>query len=483
MSLSIYNTLTRQKEAFIPVEPGKVRFYLCGPTVYDYFHIGNARPFIVFDVFRRFLQYRGFEVRYVVNITDVDDKIINKANQENRDPQEIAAEYTKAYLEDLKKLKVKLADVMPKATEHVSDMIALIKELLDQGIAYILNGDVYFSVTKYDGYGKLSGKNIEELQAGARVEIDERKNNPLDFALWKAAKAGEPSWEAPWGKGRPGWHIECSAMSMKYLGDQFDIHAGGEDLIFPHHENEIAQSCGTGKHAFAKYWLHNGFLKIRGEKMAKSQKNFLTTREILKKYPAEVLRLFFLQKHYRSPINYSEEILDETQAAQQRLQNLYRELTILDLQENVEIVRDQLSAPAQKFFRFVEQNRSEIIAALEDDFNSAKAIGKLFEMVKEGNRLLNREKISTDDQMVLNYLKKTLEEFDDFLGLLSREEVDNSSSESDLEAIFKILLEVRNDLRKNKMWELADKIRDRLKEAGFTIEDRAKQSVIKKNRS
>ncbi|HDL18263.1 MAG TPA: cysteine--tRNA ligase [Bacteroidetes bacterium] len=482
MSLTIYNTLTRKKEEFIPVESGKVGFYLCGPTVYDYFHIGNARPFIVFDVFRRFLQYRGFEVTYVVNITDVDDKIINKSNQENRAPKEIADEYTKAYLEDLKKLKVKLADVLPKATEHISDMIALIRELLDHGIAYTLNGDVYFSVEKYNGYGKLSGKHIEDLKAGARVEVDERKNNPLDFALWKAAKPGEPFWEAPWGKGRPGWHIECSAMSMKYLGDRFDIHAGGEDLIFPHHENEIAQSCGTGKHAFAKYWLHNGFLKIRGEKMAKSKRNFLTAREILKRYPAEVLRLFFLQKHYRSPINYSEEILDETQVAWHRLQNFYRELNAKKLPEINEIVPDRLSAPAQKFFRFIEQNRSEMAAALEDDFNSAKAIGKLFEIVKEGNRLLNSEEISTDKQVVLNYLKKKLEEFDDFLGLLSRE-ADNSSSENDLEAILEILLEVRNELRENKMWELADKIRNRLTEAGFSIEDRAKQSIIKKNKS
>ena len=479
MAITIYNTLTNKKEDFIQVESGKVKFYLCGPTVYDYFHIGNARPFIIFDVYRRFLEYQGFDVNYVVNITDVDDKIIKRANEENRKPQDVAKEFTDAYLDDLKKLLVKSPDICPKATEHISDMIQLIQKLLDAEVAYQIDGDVFFNVKKYKKYGQLSGKNIDDLQAGARVDIDDRKNNPLDFALWKSAKPGEPYWETPWGKGRPGWHIECSVMSTKYLGDSFDIHAGGEDLIFPHHENEIAQSCGTGNSSFAKYWMHNGFLNILGEKMSKSLGNFLTTREILKKYPAEVLRLFFLQKHYRSPISYSEEILDETQSALQRLQKLYSELSQLNSIEG-EIDLKSLSPRANEFHQFIGQIRNDFIAAMEDDFNSAKAIGKLFEIVKESNRFLNNDSIPSEDKNVLSFVKSVFDEFNGFLGLISEKQNQSETESEDLSKILGLVVNIRNELRKQKMWSLADKVRDELNQVGYVIEDKPSGSVAKK---
>ncbi|RKY85780.1 cysteine--tRNA ligase, partial [candidate division KSB1 bacterium] len=311
----IYNTLTGKKEKFLPINDGKVGFYLCGPTVYDYFHIGNARPFVIFDVIRRYLEYLGYEVRYVVNLTDVDDKIIKRAKQEGKSVEEIATEYTEAYYEDIKKLGIKSATVNPKATEHISEMVKMIEILLEKGYAYRIDGDIYFDVSRYKEYGKLSGKKIDELVAGARVELVEGKKNPLDFALWKSPKEGEIFWDTPVGKGRPGWHLECSAMSMKYLGEEFDIHAGAEDLIFPHHENEIAQSvCTTGK-KFVRYWMHIRFLKIGKEKMAKSLGNYFTAREVVDKYGKEAVRLFFLQKHYRNPINFDDKILYESRRA------------------------------------------------------------------------------------------------------------------------------------------------------------------------
>jgi cysteinyl-tRNA synthetase len=479
MAITIYNTLTNKKEEFIPVETGKVKFYLCGPTVYDYFHIGNARPFIVFDTYRRFLEYRGFDVTYVVNITDVDDKIIKRANEENRTPKEVAEKFTDAYLDDLKKLLVKSPDIRPKATEHISDMIQLIQKLLDAEVAYQIDGDVFYNVKRYKKYGQLSGKNIDDLQAGSRVDIDNRKKSPLDFALWKSAKPGEPYWETPWGKGRPGWHIECSVMSTKYLGETFDIHAGGEDLIFPHHENEIAQSCGIGNSSFAKYWMHNGFLNIRGEKMSKSLGNFLTTREILKKYPPEVLRLFFLQKHYRSPISYSEEILDETKSAWQRLQKLYDEIVNFGFQEN-SIDQDSLSPKAKEFYQFVDQNRNDFIAAMEDDFNSAKAIGKLFEIVKESNRFLNDGSIPSNEKSVLVSAKSVLDEFSGFLSLIAKKQNQSETEVEDLAKILDLVVNIRNELRKEKMWSLADKVRDGLNQVGYVIEDKPSGSVAKK---
>ena len=477
MGIKIYNTLTSQKEDFIPLEPGRVGFYLCGPTVYDYFHLGNARPFIVFDVYRRFLMYRGFQVKYVMNVTDVDDKIINRAQKEGVSVAEIAARYTQAFFEDMEKLGIHRADVHPKATEHIPEMIELIQKLLEKGYAYKIGGDVYFQVEKFRKYGRLSGKNLEELKAGARVEVDERKRNPLDFALWKAAKAGEPCWESPWGKGRPGWHIECSAMSMKYLGETFDIHAGGEDLIFPHHENEIAQSCAATSKKFARYWMHNGFLNIQGEKMSKSLGNFLIAREVVKRHRPEVIRLFFLQKHYRSPINYTEEILRQTANALDRLQNTLQniEYYLKDSPQGTDVAHDQIQQGSE-FSRLVQYSKREFIKAMEDDFNSAAAIGKIFEMAKEANRIMEKGELSKVDQFALADFRRMLLEYDQFLGILPGKD-GLKKGEGDEDALVALLVQVREELRKKKEWSLADRIRDKLKELGYIIEDRREGSV------
>jgi len=477
MGIKIYNTLTSQKEDFIPLEPDRVGFYLCGPTVYDYFHLGNARPFIVFDVYRRFLIYRGFQVKYVMNVTDVDDKIINRAQKEGVSVAEIAARYTQAFFEDMEKLGIHRADVHPKATEHIPEMIKLIQKLLEKGYAYKIGGDVYFQVEKFRKYGRLSGKNLEELKAGARVEVDERKRNPLDFALWKAAKAGEPCWESPWGKGRPGWHIECSAMSMKYLGETFDIHAGGEDLIFPHHENEIAQSCAATSKKFARYWMHNGFLNIQGEKMSKSLGNFLIAREVVKRHRPEVIRLFFLQKHYRSPINYTEEILRQTANALDRLQNTLQniEYYLKDSPQGTDVAHDQIQQGSE-FSRLVQYSKREFIKAMEDDFNSAAAIGKIFEMAKEANRIMEKGELSKVDQFALADFRRMLLEYDQFLGILPGKD-GLKKGEGDEDALVALLVQVREELRKKKEWSLADRIRNKLKELGYIIEDRREGSV------
>jgi len=477
MGIKIYNTFTSQKEDFIPLEPDRVGFYLCGPTVYDYFHLGNARPFIVFDVYRRFLIYRGFQVKYVMNVTDVDDKIINRAQKEGVSVAEIAARYTQAFFEDMEKLGIHRADVHPKATEHIPEMIELIQKLLEKGYAYKIGGDVYFQVEKFRKYGRLSGKNLEELKAGARVEVDERKRNPLDFALWKAAKAGEPCWESPWGKGRPGWHIECSAMSMKYLGETFDIHAGGEDLIFPHHENEIAQSCAATSKKFARYWMHNGFLNIQGEKMSKSLGNFLIAREVVKRHRPEVIRLFFLQKHYRSPINYTEEILRQTANALDRLQNTLQniEYYLKDSPQGTDVAHDQIQQGSE-FSRLVQYSKREFIKAMEDDFNSAAAIGKIFEMAKEANRIMEKGELSKVDQFALADFRRMLLEYDQFLGILPGKD-GLKKGEGDEDALVALLVQVREELRKKKEWSLADRIRNKLKELGYIIEDRREGSV------
>jgi len=320
----IYNTLTKKKEEFKPINPPNVSMYVCGPTIYDYFHIGNGRTFMMADVIRRYLIYKGYNVKYVMNLTDVDDKIIKKAIEEGVDTKEITKKFEQAFFDDIKKLKIKQADVYPKATEHIKEIEDIISKLEEKQIAYNVNGNVFYDVIKFNGYGKLSGKNIDDLESGARVEVNEEKKNPLDFALWKKAKEGEPAWESPWGEGRPGWHIECSAMSMKHLGETIDIHAGGSDLIFPHHENEIAQSEASSGHEFVKFWLHFGFLNINKEKMSKSLGNFFTTRDILSKYPAEAVRLLFVQSHYASPLNFSKELLDAAQKGAEKIANVGR---------------------------------------------------------------------------------------------------------------------------------------------------------------
>lgn len=472
MALKIYNTLTRQKEEFTPREPGKAGMYVCGPTVYDYFHIGNARPFVMFDAFRRYLQYRGYQVRFVMNLTDIDDRIIQRANELGVDSHAVALKYTQAFFEDIQKLGVYPADVYPKATEHIPQIIQLISTLIAKGMAYESNGDVVFDIAKFQNYAKLSGKKLEDLEAGHRVAVGESKHSPLDFVLWKGMKPGEPWWESPWGKGRPGWHIECSAMSMTYLGESFDIHAGGLDLIFPHHENEIAQSeAATGK-PFVKYWMHNGFIDIDGEKMSKSLGNFKTARAILQKFPTTAIRLFFLMKHYRGPIDFSEEALQNALKARERLSLAYQQLQRrLGTETHMPVPEKITGAELQSFLAAIQKARTDFIAALDDDFNTAQGMAAVFELVREVNRWSERAKLSAEELAVLAEAKQLFEEWNVVLGV-----IDAGSSEVDqsrFESVMQLVLELRQTLRAEKNFKLADLIRDRLKASGVIIEDGA----------
>lgn len=473
MAIRVYNTLTRQKEEFVPLEPGRVGFYACGPTVYDYFHVGNARAFIVFDVIRRYLIYRGYDVRYVVNLTDVDDKIIARAQEEGVPPEQLARRFIAAYFEDAAKLGVRPADVYPRATHHIAEIVALVETLVAKGFAYELQGDVYFDVSKFPSYGRLSGKNLEELRSGARVAVDERKRNPLDFALWKKAKPGEPAWPSPWGKGRPGWHAECSAMSMKYLGETLDLHAGGEDLVFPHHENEIAQSeAATGK-PFVRYWLHNGFVLIRGEKMSKSLGNFFTARDILKRYSANTIRLFFLQKHYRSPIDFTDEGLESAHKAVERLetgwQSLKRALELAPVETNP--ASAEAIAGTEEFRRRLSSLEHAFVEAMDDDFNTAEGLAQVFEIVREVNRLLAAGDLGEAQVAALREAKSLLEEVDGVLGVISGGPGEGAGA--DAEKLIDLLIQIRSELRDRKEWPLADKIRDRLAGLGIQLEDQA----------
>ncbi len=468
MSLKIYNTYTRRKEEFVPVDPeGKrVNFYSCGPTVYDYFHIGNARPLIVFEMFRRYLEYKEYEVNYIVNITDIDDKIINRAKEEGIDYKTVAAKYSKAFFDDCEKLGVRQATVNPRATDHIGNMIKLIAILVEKGHAYEVDGDVYFDIASFNGYGKLSGRDIEQMQAGARVDVDDRKRNPLDFALWKASKSGEPSWESPWGAGRPGWHIECSVMSMHFAGETLDIHAGGQDLIFPHHENEIAQSeAATGK-PFAKYWMHNGFLDIEGEKMSKSLGNFLTVRDILNEYDPMAIRMFFILKQYRSPIDFSRERIEEAQAAFNRLKNAYEKITrTLNDHDETDTTAD--TSKTEDFTEIVKLKMA-IEESLDDDFNTAKAMGHFFEIARIVNSL---EDLNNYAFAVMIQAKEIFVTFgQEIFGLTFEKQVEQQGLVDDL---MNLLINLRAEARKEKNFALGDAIRDRLNEIGITLEDRS----------
>ncbi|MFC1511675.1 cysteine--tRNA ligase [Candidatus Latescibacterota bacterium] len=462
MSIRIYNTATRKKEEFTPLHGTQVNFYCCGPTVYDYFHIGNARPLIMFDVFRRYLEYRGYTVNYIVNITDIDDKIINRAIQEGTDYRTIAEEYSEAFFDGMEKLGVRPATVHPYATEHISDMIALVSALVEGGHAYIVDGDVYFDITSFPPYGKLSGRDVEQLQAGARVDVDDRKRNPLDFALWKASKPGEPSWESPWGTGRPGWHIECSAMSMRYAEGTLDIHAGGQDLVFPHHENETAQSeAATGK-PFARYWMHNGFLDIEGAKMSKSLGNFLTVREILKKYDSMAIRTFFLLKHYRSPIDFSEERIQEAHTAFLRLKHAHEKIERM-------LGRDitHQSGDTSLEIAAIEENKKQIEEALDDDFNTARAMGYLFDIT----RIVNN--IDEKNEQAPVILRTAKDVFDDIgTGVFGLDFTSPAETSGLADSLITLLVEIRENARASKDFALADTIRDRLDGLGIKLEDR-----------
>ncbi|KGG79658.1 cysteinyl-tRNA synthetase [Caloranaerobacter azorensis H53214] len=455
--MKLYNTLTRTKEEFKPINPNKITMYVCGPTVYNYIHVGNARPLVVFDTLRRYFEYKGYDVDYIVNFTDIDDKMIKKANEEETTVREIADSFIKEYFIDAEGLSLKEeTTIHPRATEHISDIIEFIKGLEEKGYAYNVNGNVYFDTTKMKDYGKLSKKNIEELIAGARIEVNQEKRNPTDFALWKKEKLGEPSWDSPWGKGRPGWHIECSVMAKKFLGDTIDIHAGGEDLQFPHHENEIAQSESLNGKPFANYWLHNAMVNVDDQKMSKSKMNFFTVREISREFDLEVLRFFILSAHYRSPINFSKELVEQAKNGLDRLYNGKRNLEhLLGISKD-----EELSDNDKKIINDIDRFKEKFISSMEDDLNTADAISTLFELVRYANTNINTE----SPKEIVKKAYDILIELSSILGILSKKEeiVD--------EEIIK-LIEERNRARKERNYQLADKIRDELKEKGIILED------------
>jgi cysteinyl-tRNA synthetase len=458
MSIQFTNTLTRRKEPFVPLEPGKVKMYVCGPTVYNYIHIGNARPAIVFDTLRRYLQYRGYHVTFVQNITDVDDKLIRVANEEGTTVKEVADRYMAAYNEDLRALNVLPPDVQPRVMQTIPEIIRFIEGLIEKGYAYESEGDVYFRTGRFNEYGKLSHQPLDDLQAGARVEVNEKKENPLDFALWKAAKPGEVSWESPWGQGRPGWHIECSAMALKFLGEQIDIHAGGSDLVFPHHENEIAQSeCYTGK-VFARYWLHNGMLNINNEKMSKSLGNFLLARELIERYGGQLIRFFMLQGHYRNPINFSDDLLEQAANGLERITTAYANLL-----HRLETARpEEPNGQAEEQARIISELRERFIAEMDDDLNTANAITVLFDLVKEANLYMRNQNVGREQ---LTAYRDLLLELTGVLGLKLEQEQELLDSE--VEA----LIAERTEARKSRNFARADEIRDLLAAKGIVLED------------
>jgi cysteinyl-tRNA synthetase len=474
--MKIYNTLTGRKEEFVPLIPEKVKMYACGVTVYDHCHIGHARSAVVFDVISRYLKYKGFDVKYVRNFTDIDDKIINRAKQENIAWDAVAKKYTDAYYKDMDRLGVERADVEPKATEHIKEIIDIVKGLIDKGYAYEVNGNVYFAVEKFSEYGKLSKRDKEEMMAGARVEIDERKKNPLDFALWKKSKEGEPSWESPWGYGRPGWHIECTAMSLKHLGESFDIHGGGADLLFPHHENEIAQSeAFTGKF-FARYWVHNGFITIDKEKMSKSLGNFFTIKEILDKFDPEVVRFFLLSTHYRSPIEFSDEQLREAESSIDRYYSTIVRINDFLLKETE--AKEGFSNAGKIFGGVILSFKEKLEEALDDDFNTALALGHIFELIREANRFLDNKPSGLKDRELLLKTKELLFEAGTILNIFNRTPDEWYRSLMNIRKvglsekdIFEKIKE-RQDARQRKDWHLADTIRKELEGKGVILEDK-----------
>ena len=455
--MKIYNTLTRKKEEFVPIEEGKVRMYVCGPTVYNYFHIGNARPFVVFDTMRKYL---GYEVRYVQNFTDVDDKIIKRAKEEGISAQEVSEKYIAEYFKDAAALNVKKATVHPQVTKTMDDIIKFVQDLIDLGYAYESDGDVYYRARKFKGYGKLSGKNIDDLISGARIAVDEKKEDPLDFALWKARKEeSEIAWESPWGMGRPGWHIECSAMSKKYLGDTIDIHAGGQDLQFPHHENEIAQSEAHSGKTFARYWMHNGYINIDGIKMSKSLGNFKTVRDLLKVYDGEVLRFLILSGHYRGPIDFGEEILTQSQNGLLRMRNAKA-----NLQHMAASGTGDMSESEKTVLAGLDKYRQQFIEAMDDDLNTADAISAVFELITAVNTAVREGASKEFAQKCLDLLM----ELATVLGLLQQ---DVSKEVTEVEPEIQALIDERQAARAEKNFVRADEIRDQLKARGITLKD------------
>lgn len=457
--MKIYNTLTRTKQEFVPIDEKEIKIYVCGPTVYNYFHIGNARPFVVFDTLRKYLEYRGNKVKFVQNFTDVDDKILKRANEEGITPIEVGEKYIKEYFKDAQALNVKAATVHPKVTENMAEIIEFVQKLIDKGYAYESEGDVYYNTRMFKEYGKLSRQNIEDLELGARIEVGEKKKDPLDFALWKAQKEGEGlAWESPWGMGRPGWHIECSVMSTKYLGETIDIHAGGQDLTFPHHENEIAQTeAATGK-TFANYWMHNGYITIDNEKMSKSKGNFFTVRDILQEYEGEAMRFFLLSGHYRSPINFSRELMEQAKNGLARMRNAKSNLEHL-----INTGAGSITPEEEEKFNAFGIYKDKFINAMEDDLNTADAISAVFELIKD---------INTDikDGASAEFAQKSLDlltELAGVLGLLQVNEKESNAVDEELQR----LIDERQAARKAKDFKRADEIRDMLKAQGIVLED------------
>ena len=456
MELRVYNTLSRKKETFETIEPNKVRMYVCGPTVYDNAHVGHAMSALVFDIIRRYLQYRGYDVRHVMNYTDVDDKIILRANEKKIDPYTLAQTYIDQFDAHLAALNILPATLNPRATTEMGNILKMISALIEKGYAYPVDGDVYFRVDKLQSYGKLSGRKLEDMQAGARIGVDERKENPMDFALWKAAKPGEPSWESPWGLGRPGWHIECSAMSVNHLGEQIDIHGGGNDLIFPHHENEIAQSEALTEKQFSRFWIHNGMLQLSGEKMSKSVGNLISIEDFLSKHKADALRMMVLNSGYRSPLTFNDEVIGQAEKALDRLESGLKPA--------------QLEAPGlseqevKTLLAQMEKTRTGFEGSMDDDFNTAGALGNLFDLV----RVINQSRADGASEEDLMDAQKMLRDSTDLLGLTLG--TTNTGTHA-ADAFIDLLVEVRAHIRENKLWELSDMLRDRLDELGVHVED------------
>ena len=464
--MQIYNTQSRKKEEFVPIEPGKVSIYCCGPTVYNYFHIGNARPFIVFDTLRRYFEHKGYEVKFVQNFTDIDDKMIRRANEEGITVKELGERFIEEYYKDADALGIERATVNPKATEHIPEIIAMIEKLVAKGLAYPCdNGDVYYNTQAFPGYGKLCGQNLEDLESGARIDVDPNKKHPMDFALWKAQKPGEPAWDSPWGKGRPGWHIECSAMSTKYLGETIDIHCGGKDLVFPHHENEIAQSEGATGKPFVHYWMHNGFINVDNQKMSKSLGNFFTVRDISKEFDLEAVRMFMLGAHYRSPINFSREMIEQAKASLDRLYTARDHYAFL-----LENAKDgEMGEKENDLLAKVQAAREGFDAAMDDDLNTADAIGKLFELVRAANAGLDEHSPKAAVKAVLD----TLDELAGVLGILSRK---TSADDAKVQE----LLAQRAEARANKNWAESDRLRDEIVAMGYVLKDTKQGQQITK---
>lgn len=456
--MRIFNTLTREKEELVPIKEGEFKIYACGPTVYNYIHIGNARPLCVFDVMRRYLEYRGNKVNFVQNFTDIDDKIIRRANEEGVSFKDISEKYIEEFWVDAKGMNIREATTHPKATENIGEIIDIVSSLIDKGYAYEANGDVYFSTKKFSEYGKLSHQPLEDLEAGARINIGEVKKEPMDFALWKSAKPGEPYWESPWGHGRPGWHIECSAMVRRYLGETIDIHCGGQDLIFPHHENEIAQSeCCNGA-PFARYWMHNGFITVDKVKMSKSLGNFFTVRDVAQQYGYEPIRYLMISCQYRSPINYSFDAIEQCKASLERLYTCRNNLDFA-----LKNATDAAGEKDVEITSLIDAKKDKFIEAMEDDLNTGEALGALFELVKDINLYVND---GVQSKALTEYAIKVFDELTGILGLLY-----NRNAEKSLDDEIEALIATRNEARKNKNWAEADRIRDELKSQGIVLED------------